>query len=247
MNHILQEYLYEFVAVYLDDIIIYSDTFQNHIQHLRKVFQAIKQANLMIKLKKCHFCLPNITYLGHVVGRNGLQPDPSKIDKVKNFPVPIDLTSLRSALGLFSYYRQFVPGFSKIAKPLTQLLKKEEPFSWTNNQQEAFDYLKEKLITAPILQYPNFNKPFILYTDIYGNGLGAVLSQKLENVLKYVVAYASRSMNKAEQNYGITDQECLAVVWAVRYFHHYLSSQPFTIITDHSALKWLQTSKIPKG
>ena len=130
----------------------------------------------MIKLKKCHFCLPNITYLGHVVGRNGLQPDPSKIDKVKNFPIPIDLTSLRSALGLFSYYRRFVPGFSKIAKPLTQLLKKEEPFFWTETQQKAFDFLKEKLITAPILQYPNFNKPFILYTDASGNGLGAVLS-----------------------------------------------------------------------
>ena len=205
MNHILQEFLYEFVAVYLDDIIIYSTTYENHIQHLRKVFQAIKQANLMIKLKKCHFCLPNITYLGHVVGRNGLQPDPAKIDKVKSFPIPVDLTSLRSALGLFSYYRRFVPGFSKIAKPLTHLLKKEEPFSWTDAQQKAFDILKDKLVTAPILQYPNFNKPFILYTDASGNGLGAVLSQKLENGLDYVVAYASRSMNKAEQNYGITD------------------------------------------
>jgi hypothetical protein len=207
------------------------------------VFEAIRKANLMIKLKKCQFCLPNIPFLGYIVGRSGLQPDPEKIRKIRELPAPKGLTELRAALGLFSYYRKFVKGFSQIAKPITTLLKKDAPYIWTNDQQESFDKLKEKLITLPILQYPDFSKEFILYTDALEVGLGAVLSQLDE----HVIAYASKSMNKAEQNYPITDQECLAVVWAIRNFHHYLSSKPFTVVTDHSALKWLRTSKIPKG
>ena len=110
----------------------------------------------MIKLKKCYFCLPNIAFLGHIVGRNGIQPDPSKIEKVKNFPIPTDVSSLRSALGLFSYYRKFVKDFSRIAKPLNQLLKKDIPFEWAEKQQNAFDRLKDKLQTSPILRYPDF-------------------------------------------------------------------------------------------
>ena len=117
------------------------------------------------------------------------------------------------------------------------LLKKETPFNWTNKQQTAFEQLKKRLITAPILQYPDFNKPFIVYTDASGTGLGAVLSQKNEENKEVVIAYASRSLNKAEQNYSVTDQECLAVVWAIKYFQHYLGLKPFQVITDHSALK----------
>jgi hypothetical protein len=126
-------------------------------------------------------------------------------------------------------------------------LKKDEKYVWTEKQQRAFDYLKQRLITSPILTYPNFEKPFTLYTDASGTGIGAVLSQVGEDGKEHVISYASRSLNKAEINYPITDQECLAVVWAVRYFQHYLELKPFTVVTDHSALKWLQTSKIPKG
>jgi len=201
----------------------------------------------MIKLKKCYFCLPNIAFLGHIVGRNGIQPDPSKIEKVKNFPIPTDVSSLRSALGLFSYYRKFVKDFSRIAKPLNQLLKKDIPFEWAEKQQNAFDRLKDRLQTSPILRYPDFEKPFIVYTDASGTGLGAVLSQVDDEEKEYVIAYASRSLNKAEQKYAVTDQECLAVVWAIDHFKHYLGLQPFTIITDHSALKWLQTAQMPTG
>ena len=127
------------------------------------------------------------------------------------------------------------------------LLKKETPFVWEEKQQRAFEYLKERLIQAPILKYPDFERSFIIYTDASGTGLGAVLSQIHEDEKEHVIAYASRSMNKAETNYAITDQECLAIVWAVRHFQHYLGLKLFTIVTDHSALKWLQTSKIPKG
>jgi len=135
MNRVLQDFLGEFVAVYLDDIIIYSKgSFENHLDHLKQVFNALQQSFLKIKLKKCHFCLPNIKFLGHVVGRNGILPNPDKIEKVKNFPVPQTLTQLRAALGLFSYYRKFIKDFSKIARPLNALLGKDVPFQWTESQ-----------------------------------------------------------------------------------------------------------------
>jgi len=247
MNYVLQDYLGQFVCVYLDDIIIYSKTFEQHIDHITQVFNALRQAQLKIKLKKCYFCLPIISFLGHIVGRNVIQPDPTKIEKVKSFPVPANLTQLRAALGLFSYYRKFIKDFSRIAKPMTLLLKKDTPFEWTTKQQNAFEQLKQKLITTPILKYPDFTRPFIVYTDASGIGLGAILSQKDEHEKECVIAYASRSLNSAEQNYTVTDQECLAVVWAIKHFQHYLGLKPFQVVTDHSALKWLQTSKIPTG
>src|SRR4051794_30064341 len=247
MNYILQKFLGKFVAVYLDDIIIYSTTFEQHIDHIHQVFQALRNATLKIKLKKCYFCFPNITFLGHVVGRNGIAPDPAKVEKIKNFPRPTTLKELRGALGLFSYYRKFVRDFSKIAKPMLNLLKQDVPFLWEEQQQTSFEELKQRLMEAPILQYPDFTKPFVLYTDASGTGLGAVLSQIDEEKRERVIAYASRSLNKAECNYGITDQECLAIVWAVKHFEPYLGLLPFRVITDHSALKFLQTAEMPTG
>ena len=237
----------EFVAVYLDDVIIYTKgTFKQHIDHIKQVFEALQQAGLKIKLKKCYFCFPNLKFLGHVVGRDGIKPDPGKIEKVKNYPEPKNLTELRSALGLFSYYQKFIQDFSKIARPMLNLLKKDAPYEWGNKQQIAFNRLKEMLTKAPILSYPDFGCSFIIYTDSSGFGLGAVLSQVQSDRKEHVISYASKSMNKAEKNYPITDQECLAIIWAVKHFQHYLGLKPFTIVTDHSALKWLQTSKLPK-
>jgi RNase H-like domain found in reverse transcriptase/Reverse transcriptase (RNA-dependent DNA polymerase) len=248
MNRVLQEYLGQFVAVYLDDVIIYTKgSYEQHIDHLRQVFESLRQANLKIKLKKCFFCFPNLHFLGHVVGRDGIKPDPDKIEKVKTYPEPTNLTELRSALGLFSYYRKFIRDFSKIARPMLNLLKKDAPYEWGTKQQTAFDRLKEMLTKAPILSYPDFERPFTIYTDSSGFGLGAVLSQLQSDGKEHVISYASRSMNRAEKNYPITDQECLAVIWAVKHFQHYLGLKPFTLVTDHSALKWLQTSKLPKG
>jgi hypothetical protein len=246
MNKILREYLDEFVIVYIDDLLIYSKTFEEHIEHLRKIFDKLREANLMIKLKKCKFCMPNIEFLGHVVGRDGLQPDPTKIEKMENLERPTDLRTLRGVLGLFSYYRKFVKDFSSIAKPMTELLKKEVEFIWEEKQQKAFNELKRRLTIAPILGYPDYNKPFILFTDASGKGLGAVLSQNQDNK-EIVIAYASRSLNKAEQNYPITEQEALAVVWAIEHFHKYLIPQKFTVVTDHSALTTLMKTHIPKG
>ena len=246
MNWVLKDFIGIFVAVYLDDVIIYTKgALELHMDHIQQVFQAFREANLSIKLKKCQFCYPSLAFLGHIVGQGGIQPDPEKIKKIEDFPVPQTVSQLCAALGLFGYYRKFIKDFSRHAKPLTMLLKKDNPFEWTDKQQQAFERLKQRLMKAPILQYPDFNSPFILYTDASKVGLGAVLSQK-KNGQEYVVAYASRTTNKNEENYPITDLECLAIVWAIRHFHHYLS-RPFTIVTDHSALKWLQTSKLPKG
>ena len=247
MNYVLQDYIGKFVAVYLDDIIIYSKTFESHADHIKLVFNALRKAILKIKLKKCYFFFPNIAFLGHIVGHNGISVDPAKVEKIKNFPKPADLTDLWAALGLFLYYRKFVKDFAKIAAPMTALLKKETPFQWTEKQQRAFDFLKSRLMEAPILQYPDFTKKFILYTDASGTGLGAVLSQKDDDNRERVIAYASRSLNKAERNYGITDKECLAVIWAIKHFEQYLGLLPFQVITDHSALKYLQTAKVPTG
>src|SRR5262249_24118346 len=159
---------------------------------------------------------------------------PAKVEKIKDFPKPTDVTDVRAALGLFSYYRKFVKNFSKIAAPLTELLKKETPFHWDDEQQNAFDHLKKCLMNAPTLQYPDFERPFVLYTDASGTGLGAVLSQKDDDNKERVIAYASRSLNKAERNYGITDKECLAIIWAVKHFEQYLGLLPFQVVTDHS-------------
>ena len=154
---------------------------------------------------------------------------------------------MRSFLGLCSYYRRFIKGFSKIAKPLNELLKKNKRFEWKERQQKAFEKLKEKLIEHPILTYPDYKKGFILITDASGEGLGAVLAQLNEEGKETVVAYASRSLKEAEKNYPITEQECLAIVWGVEYFHKYLRDRKFIIVTDHSALKTLKTAKIPKS
>jgi hypothetical protein len=147
MNRVLQDYLGKFVAVYLDNVIIYTKgSLEMHLDQLKQVFETLKRVNLKIKLKKCYFCFPNIHFLGHVIGREGICPDPKKIEKIKNFSIPTNLTQLHSALGLFSYYRKFIKDFSKIAKPMLTLLKKDAPFIWAKKQQKAFNFLKERLV-----------------------------------------------------------------------------------------------------
>jgi len=213
MDKVLAPYIEKFLVVYLDNITIYSKTFDDHVTHLNTVFKTLREAKLKLNKEKCHFFLPSIKFLGHEITRNGILPDEDKIIKVKNFPTPHNLRTLRGFLGLASYYRKFINQFSNITKPLNKLLQKDVPFNWDEDQQTAFEKLKKYLISAPILQYPNFKKPFILHTDASTSGLGAVLAQKNEeNKREYAIAYASRSLNKAEQNYSATDLECLAVV-----------------------------------
>src|SRR3984957_16312710 len=241
MDQILQGIKEEFVLVYLDNVIIYSKTFKEHLQHLTKVLDRIRNANLSLKAEKCNFIATELQFLGHVVGKDGVKPDPEKVEKMMNYPEPRNIRELHGVLGLFSYYRRFIKDFTQLADSLYKLLKKDTPYEWTDSQQQAFENLREKLTKAPIVQYPDFTKPFLLHTDASGTGVGAVLAQT-EGTQEHVIAYASRTLNPAEKNYTITELECLAIVWAVKYFRHYLYGSKFTIVTDHTALKWLLNS-----
>jgi hypothetical protein len=247
MDKVLKDHIGDFVEVYVDDIMIYSKSLEDHMIHIEKVLQKLRDYNLVIKLKKCRFCQKKIEFLGHEIGEEGLKPNSKKIETINNIQEPKTVTEVRSFLGLCSYYRRFVKGFSKIAGPLTELTKKDVPFIWAQGQQESFDKLKKMLVENPILSHPDFSKDFILITDASADGLGAILSQKNENDKEVVIAYASRRTNNNERNYPITDLECLAIIWAVKHFHKFLINTKFKVITDHAALKGLMKDQEPKG
>ncbi|CAB4419687.1 unnamed protein product [Rhizophagus irregularis] len=247
MDEILKEYIGEFVTVYLDDIMIYSRDFEEHLEHVDRVLNKLGENNMIAKLKKCQFGLRNINFLGHIVGKDGLRPDEKKVEKIKSIKKPETVTEVRSFLGLCSYYRRFIKDFAKIAKPLHNLTKKDTEFKWKEEQQVAFDVLRTKLIEKPILVYPDFDKEFILITDGSKIGLGAVLAQMNENNKEIVIAYASRSTVGAEKNYPPTELECLAVFWGIKHFQKYLVGRKFIVITDHAALKGLTDGKEQTG
>ena len=201
----------------------------------------VKDSGLKLKAKKCQFARKEVSYLGHIISRDGMRPDPEKIDKILHFPRPSDVSTLRSFLGLASYYRRFIQGFAKIATPLHELLRKDQEFVWSENCENSFKQLCTILTTSPVLVYPNCNEPFTLYTDASGKAIGSVLTQ-IRDGKEHPVAYASRSLQKAEQKYGISEQEALAVVWSIKIFRHYLYGTHFTVVCDHQSLKWLMTT-----
>lgn len=207
----------------------------------------VRVAGLRLKPKKCSIAQLSVEYLGHVVSAEGVQTDPKKLQAVAQYPTPTDLKSLRSFHGLTSYYRRFVPGFSKVANPLYTLTKKDVSFIWNPECQQAFEQLKELLRASPVLCFPNFRRPFILETDASGTGLGAVLAQQQPDGTIHPIAYASRSLQKHERNYGITELEGLGVVWAVKNFRAYLYGHKCTVFTDHEALKSLLNMPQPSG
>ena len=232
--------------VYIDDILVASKTFEDHLRHLQLVFERLQKAGLRLKPAKCHFLRDKVPYLGFIISKHGVHPDPSKTDKVNDFPRPTNPTSLRSFLGLTSYYRRFVPHFATIAAPLHRLTKKDTPFEWDGACETAFCELKSLLTKAPVLVYPRFGQgqSFLLETDASIVGLGAILSQKQEDGKYHPIAYASRSLIPSEKNYPISELETLAIVWAVKYFRTYLLGHPCTVLTDHaSCLSLLNTPK----
>ena len=172
MNHILRKYLGDFVLVYLDDIIIYSKIWKGHLNHLRIVFEALRGAGLMVKIKKCDFAKKELKFLEHIISREGIRTDPEKIEKMVSMGSPKNLKELRSRLSLFSFYRQYIKGFSNITKPMYELTQMENgkyvPFVWNDKRQKAFEDIKKRMTMAPIVAHPNFEKPFILYTDALG-------------------------------------------------------------------------------
>ncbi|XP_048515544.1 uncharacterized protein LOC125502056 [Athalia rosae] len=232
--------------VYLDDIVIYASSLHEHTRKFNLLIDRLRSANLKLQPDKCEFLRKEVNYLGHIISEEGLKPDPKKLDAVKNFPIPKNPKNVKQFLGLAGYYRRFIQNFSKIAKPLTELLKKDKNFNWTEKQANAFAILRDKLCEKPILQYPDFNKPFIVTTDASGTAVGAVLSQgQIGQDLP--IAYTSRLLNKAEQNYSTTEKVLLAMVYAVKHFRPYLYGKTFTLVTDHRPLTWLQSLKDPSS
>ena len=203
-----------FVFVYLDDIIVISECFEDHLSILKKIFERVAAAGLTLSRDKCQFCRYELRYLGYVVDRRGLRVDQEKVSAILSIKTPTCVSELRSFLGMASWYRRFVRDFSSISAVLTNLLKKNRKWLWSDECQEAFQKLKECLVSAPILSCPDFSRPFTVQTDASAYGLGAVLPQSYEDGEK-VVCFLSRSLNKAERNYSTTERECLAVVWAL--------------------------------
>ena len=210
--------------VYIDDVVVYSQTLDEHLDRLRLVIAFIWGAGLKLKLSKCFFAENELKVLGHVVSELGIAVDPDKIRAVVDFPSPDSagspsarLKQVQSFLGLCSYYRRHIPDFARIARPLTELSRKDVPFVWGLAQCAAFTALKEALTGAAVLAYPDYDRPMELFIDACGYGLGAVLAQRINDVER-PLAYASRLLSKSEKNYTITEKECLALVWALKKF-----------------------------
>ena len=189
--------------VYLDDIIVFSSSIEQHAERLSNVLSRLKSANLFVQLSKCEFAVTEVEYLGHIVTNKGIRPDPKKISAIKDYPSPTSVRDVRAFLGLVGYYRRFIKDFAEIAKPLTELTRKDVSFNWELNQEEAFQVLRNSLCQEPVLKYLDFTKSFILSTDASAYAIGAVLSQ-MYNSQEHPVAYASRQLNKAERNYSTT-------------------------------------------
>ena len=234
-------------VLYLDDIIVYSRTFVEHLKNLKTVFDRLDSANLKLKAKKCKFFRKEVTFLGHVISEKGVKTDSSKTDTVNNWTTPTNVSELRSFLGLVSYYRRFIKDFAKIARCLHELTSKNKKWTWTQECDDAFCLLKSKLVSAPILGYPDVNGgAFILDTDASSDAIGAVLSQ-IQDGNERVIAYGSRTLSTAERNYCVTRKEMLALVFFVKHFKHYLLGREFTLRTDHGSLVWLHKFKDPDG
>ena len=244
METVLHGLIGDFVSVYLDDIIIYSPTIKDHLQHLSAVFDRLRKAGLRLKPDKCQFICSQITYLGHIISAEGIRPDPEKTAKIQNWPRPQNQKELQRFAGLANYYRRFAKDFAKKFNPLRALLKAGMPFEWSPSAQEAFDEIKHLLTSLPILMFPRLGQPVEIWTDASYSGLGAVLCQKDDDEKMHPVAYASRGLLKHEQNYAVSELEGRAVVWVLTHFHAYIVGQDVTVYTDHSVLQSLL--KAPK-
>lgn len=252
MQRCLSSHLSESVLVYLDDIIIYSPDFSTHLQQLENVLQKLWQHGLKLRLDKCKLFHRQVKFLGHLVDQQGVRPDPEKIQAVQNWPVPSTTRQVRAFLGLAGYYRRFVPGFARLARPLNALLvgtssRSSMQIQWSAECQEAFDSLKCALTEPPILAYADFLEPFALYTDASNQGLGAVLAQ-VQDGKERVIAYASRSLHPTERNdknYSSFKLELLALKWAItEKFKDYLTGAKFVVYTDNNPVAHLQNARL---
>ncbi|GJR12403.1 putative reverse transcriptase domain-containing protein [Tanacetum coccineum] len=238
MNRVCKPYLDKFVIVFIDDILIYSRNKKEHEEHLKTILELLKKEELYAKFSKCEFWINTIKFLSHVIDSSGIHVDPAKIETVKNWASPTTPLEIRQFLGLAGYYRRFIEGFSKIAKPMTELTQKDRKFDWGEEQETAFQLLKQKLCVAPILALPEGSEDFVVYCDASIKGLGAVLMQRMK-----VIAYASRQLKIHEKNYTTHDLELGAVVFALKIWRHYLYGTKCVVFTDHKSLQHILDQK----
>jgi len=244
MNNVLSGLTGTRCFVFLDDIVVYANSLVEHDRKLRDVFRRLRKHNLKLQPDKCEFLRKEVIFLGHKISEQGVEPDDRKVQAVRDFPTPKTTKQLKSFLGLAGYYRKFVPQFSKIAAPLHKLLKKEAKYVWGESQENAFRTLKQKLMSKPILQYPDFSREFIITTDASNEGAGAVLSQG-EVKKDLPIAFASRTFNRSERNYSTVEKELAAIVWGIKYFRPYLYGRKFKVLSDHKPLTWIMSVKDP--
>ncbi|KAJ8019449.1 hypothetical protein HOLleu_41054 [Holothuria leucospilota] len=231
--------------VYVDDLIVYSNSWDEHIQHVKALFDKLAKANLTVNLVKSEIACAHVVYLGHVVGQGKVRPIKAKVEGIDKFPAPTDKRQLMRFLGMAGYYRRFCPNFSDIAAPLTKLLKKNEKFDWTDNCQAAFELLKKALMSSPVLIAPDFEKQFKLAVDASDNGIGAVLLQADEHGVDHPICYYSKKFDKHQKNYSTIEKETLALILGLQHFDVYLgtTSFPITVYTDHNPLTFLSKMK----
>lgn len=247
MDRVFPTQLRSNVSVYLDDLLVVSASFDEHMTLLTTVAQSLQRAGLTVNLLKSRFCYQEVKYLGHIVGQGTLRPDEEKVTSITNFPVPTSVRQMRRFIGMCGYYGKFVENYSTICSPLTDTIKRNGKFVMTPEALQAFDVLKSALVSAPVLVHPDFRRPFTIHCDASMYGIGACLMQKDENGNDKAICYFSKKLSKAQKNYSVTELECLAVVLAVEKFRPYVELQEFSVITDHSALKWLMGQKDLSG
>ncbi|MCH81746.1 Ty-3/gypsy retroelement polyprotein [Trifolium medium] len=238
MNQVFKPFLRKFVIIFFDDLLIYSHSLDEHEKHLRLIFDTVRNNNLFLNQNKCCFATSKVEYLGHFITAEGVSTDPAKLQAVSDWPLPKNLKQLRGFLGLAGYYRRFVKDFGKIAKPLTDMLRKD-CFIWSDQSTKAFEALKQALVSSPVLSLPDFTQQFIVETDASGKGIGAVLMQN-----RHPIAYISKSLGPRQQALSVYERELLAIVYAVQKWGSYLSHAPFVIKTDQRSIKHMLDQKL---
>ena len=246
MTKVLKNLNFKIALVYIDDVLVFSKDFDQHLHHLDLVFTNLRKANLKLHASKCKFTTKQVKYLGHIVSKDGLRVNPENTDKILNAKSPTNQKQVKSVLGMMGYYCKFIRNYAKIAAPLHDLLKKDKKFLWTEEAENAFQELKHKLVTAPILRYPQFDSEFILSTDSSDFSIGYVLSQ-VHDGKELPICYGGRALCNNELKWHITDKEGLALVEGIQHFRHYLANTKFTVFTDNVSVKYLQNIKDCQG
>lgn len=233
--------LEEFAAPYIDDIAVFSPTWEKHIQDVARVLKRLEKAGLTVKPIKCRFAQDHVKFLGHEVGSGKRSPSEAKMQAIQEFPTPTTKTQIRSFLGIVGYYSRYIPNYSVIAAPLTDALKgrvKKEKVLWNPECEKAFVELRAKLTERPVLYSPDYSRDFIVQTDASGSGAGIVLAQRNEEG-EHPILYLSKKFSRAEKNYSTIERELAAIVYGLRKLNHYLDGQKFVIETDHNPLTFL--------